>query len=63
MGENIAFGVLAAAMALSAIGVVTTNNVVHAALFLVVPLIIVVYISLTNWTGLGAIPGAKGLQN
>jgi NADH-quinone oxidoreductase subunit J len=38
VGENIAFGVLAAAMGLSAIGVVTTKNVVHAALFLVVVL-------------------------
>ena len=36
VAENIAFGVLAAAMAISAIGVVTTKNVVHAALFLVV---------------------------
>jgi NADH-quinone oxidoreductase subunit J len=38
VAENVAFGVLAAAMALSAIGVVTTKNVVHAALFLVVVL-------------------------
>ena len=38
VAENIAFGVLAAAMAISAIGVVTTKNVVHAALFLVVVL-------------------------
>jgi NADH-quinone oxidoreductase subunit J len=38
VAENIAFGVLAAAMVLSAIGVVTTKNVVHAALFLVVVL-------------------------
>jgi NADH-quinone oxidoreductase subunit J len=38
VAENIAFGVLAAAIALSAIGVVTTKNVVHAALFLVVVL-------------------------
>ena len=38
VAENIVFGVLAAAMALSAIGVVTTKNVVHAALFLVVVL-------------------------
>ena len=36
--ENIAFGIIAAAMALGAIGVVTTKNVVHAALFLVVVL-------------------------
>ena len=32
--ENIFFGVIAAAMAISALGVVTTKNVVHAALFL-----------------------------
>jgi NADH-quinone oxidoreductase subunit J len=38
VAQNVAFGVLAAAMALSAIGVVTTKNVVHAALFLVVVL-------------------------
>jgi NADH-quinone oxidoreductase subunit J len=38
IAQNIAFGVLAAAMVLSAIGVVTTKNVVHAALFLVVVL-------------------------
>jgi NADH-quinone oxidoreductase subunit J len=38
VAENIAFGILAAAMAISAIGVVTTKNVVHAALFLVVVL-------------------------
>jgi NADH-quinone oxidoreductase subunit J len=38
VAENVVFGVLAAAMALSAIGVVTTKNVVHAALFLVVVL-------------------------
>jgi NADH-quinone oxidoreductase subunit J len=36
--ENIFFGVIAAAMAISALGVVTTKNVVHAALFLVVVL-------------------------
>jgi len=36
---------------------------VMMALFLVVPLIVVVYISLTNWTGLGPISSAKGLQN
>src|SRR5262249_52651273 len=36
--ENIFFGVIAAAMAISAIGVVSTKNVVHAALFLVVVL-------------------------
>ena len=38
VAENVVFGILAAAMALSAIGVVTTKNVVHAALFLVVVL-------------------------
>jgi len=38
VAENIAFGVIAAAMALAAIGVVRTNNVVHAALYLVVVL-------------------------
>ena len=38
VAENIAFGVLAAAMIVSAIGVVTTKNIVHAALFLVVVL-------------------------
>jgi NADH-quinone oxidoreductase subunit J len=38
VAQNVAFGVLAASMVLSAIGVVTTKNVVHAALFLVVVL-------------------------
>ena len=38
LGENIAFGVLAAVMAVSAIRVVTTKNVVHAALYLVMVL-------------------------
>jgi NADH-quinone oxidoreductase subunit J len=38
VAENIFFGVIAAAMAISAIGVVSTKNVVHAALFLVVVL-------------------------
>jgi NADH-quinone oxidoreductase subunit J len=38
VAQNIVFGILAAAMVLSAIGVVTTKNVVHAALFLVVVL-------------------------
>jgi NADH-quinone oxidoreductase subunit J len=38
VAQNVAFGVLAAAMVASAIGVVTTKNVVHAALFLVVVL-------------------------
>ena len=36
--ENITFGVLAAAMAVAALGVVRTKNVVHAALYLVVVL-------------------------
>jgi NADH-quinone oxidoreductase subunit J len=38
IAENIAFWILAAAMALSALKVVTTKNVVHAALYLVVVL-------------------------
>jgi NADH-quinone oxidoreductase subunit J len=38
VAQNIAFGVIAAAMAFGAIRVVTTNNVVHAALWLVVVL-------------------------
>jgi NADH-quinone oxidoreductase subunit J len=36
--ENVFFGIIAAAMALGAIGVVRTKNVVHAALYLVVVL-------------------------
>jgi NADH-quinone oxidoreductase subunit J len=36
--ENIAFGVMAAAIAISAIRVVTVQNVVHAALYLVIVL-------------------------
>ena len=36
--ENIFFGVIAAAMAISALGVVSTKNIVHAALFLVIVL-------------------------
>jgi NADH-quinone oxidoreductase subunit J len=36
--ENVAFGIIAAAMALAALGVVRTKNVVHAALYLVVVL-------------------------
>jgi NADH-quinone oxidoreductase subunit J len=36
--ENIVFGIIAAAMAVAAIGVVRTKNVVHAALYLVVVL-------------------------
>ena len=38
VAENVAFGIIAAAMALGAIGVVRSNNVVHAALYLVVVL-------------------------
>src|SRR3954462_5405455 len=38
IAENIAFGIIAAAMALGAIGVVRSNNVVHAAPYLVVVL-------------------------
>jgi len=38
MAQDVVFWILAVAMALSAIGVVTTKNVVHAALFLVVVL-------------------------
>jgi NADH-quinone oxidoreductase subunit J len=38
VAQNVVFGILAAAMVGSAIGVVTTKNVVHAALFLVVVL-------------------------
>lgn len=38
IAQNVAFGILAAAMVISAVGVVTTKNVVHAALFLVVVL-------------------------
>lgn len=49
VAQNIAFGVLAAASALAAIRVVTTRNVVHAALYLVVVLASVgaLYILLT----------------
>ena len=36
--QNVIFGVIAAAMALAAIRVVTTQNIVHAALYLVVVL-------------------------
>lgn len=32
-------------------------------LFLLVPVIVVLYISLTNWTGLGEIPDPRGTQN
>jgi len=38
IAENVAFGIIAAMMALGAIGVVRTKNVVHAALYLVVVL-------------------------
>lgn len=38
VAQNVIFGILAAAMALSALGVVRTRNVVHAALYLVVVL-------------------------
>lgn len=38
LAENVIFGVLAAAMAVAAVRVVTTKNVVHAALYLVVVL-------------------------
>ena len=38
VGENIAFGILALVMGVSAIRVVTTKNVVHAALYLVLVL-------------------------
>ena len=38
VAQNVAFSIIAAAMALAAIGVVRTKNVVHAALYLVVVL-------------------------
>ena len=38
IAENVAFGILAAAMCVSAFRVVTTKNVVHAALYLIVVL-------------------------
>ena len=38
IAENVVFGIIAAAMAIGAIGVVRTKNVVHAALYLVVVL-------------------------
>lgn len=38
VAQNVAFGLIAAAMAVGAIGVVRTKNVVHAALYLVVVL-------------------------
>ncbi len=36
--ENIFFGIIAAAMVIGALGVVTTKNIVHAALYLVIVL-------------------------
>jgi NADH-quinone oxidoreductase subunit J len=38
IAQNVAFGIIAAAMVLGALGVVRTKNVVHAALYLVVVL-------------------------
>ena len=38
VAQNVFFGIIAAAMVISALGVVTTKNVVHAALFLVIVL-------------------------
>ena len=38
IAQNVFFGVIAAAMVIGALGVVTTKNVVHAALFLVIVL-------------------------
>lgn len=38
VAQNVAFGIFAAAMAVSALGIVRTKNIVHAALFLVVVL-------------------------
>jgi NADH-quinone oxidoreductase subunit J len=38
IAQNVFFGIIAAAMVISALGVVTTKNVVHAALFLVIVL-------------------------
>ena len=38
VAQNVTFGILAAAMAIAALGVVRTKNVVHAALYLVVVL-------------------------
>ena len=38
IAQNVAFGIIAAAMCVAAIRVVTTKNVVHAALYLVVVL-------------------------
>jgi NADH-quinone oxidoreductase subunit J len=38
IAENVVFGLIAAAMAIAALGVVRTKNVVHAALYLVIVL-------------------------
>jgi len=38
VAQNVFFGIIAAAMCISALGVVSTKNVVHAALFLVIVL-------------------------
>jgi NADH-quinone oxidoreductase subunit J len=38
IAENIFFGIIAAAMVIGALGVVTTKNIVHAALYLVIVL-------------------------
>lgn len=38
VAQNVTFGIIAAAMALAALGVVRTKNVVHAALYLVIVL-------------------------
>ena len=38
VAENIFFGIIAAAMVIGALGVVTTKNIVHAALYLVIVL-------------------------
>src|SRR5258708_33251484 len=38
IAENVFFGIIAAAMVIGALGVVTTKNIVHAALYLVIVL-------------------------
>jgi NADH-quinone oxidoreductase subunit J len=38
VAQNIAFGIVAAAMVVAAVGVVTSKNIVHAALYLVIVL-------------------------
>jgi NADH-quinone oxidoreductase subunit J len=38
VAENVFFGIIAAAMVIGALGVVTTKNIVHAALYLVIVL-------------------------